>query len=175
MCELMGMSFQRPVSADFSIREFALRSVENADGWGLAWYPDRSLALIKEAVKWRSSKHTGFLESYPEVRSRIYLGHVRHKTVGGEVTHADTHPFARELRGSEHLVNESVAALAAAGVVELGETGIRYGPQSSELGTVVTALVELYGQKPLAVLRAIFTSPSEKIRSFSDAFLFQKK
>jgi hypothetical protein len=83
--------------------------------------------------------------------------------------------LVRELRGSEHLVNESVAALAAAGVVELGETGTRYGPQSSELGTLVTALVELYGQKPLAVLRAIFTSPSEKIRSFSDAFLFQKK
>jgi len=83
--------------------------------------------------------------------------------------------LVRELRGSEHLVNESVAALAAAGVVELGETGVRYGPQSSELGTLVTALVELYGQKPLAVLRAIFASPSEKIRSFSDAFLFQKK
>lgn len=34
--------------------------------------------------------------------SRIFLGHVRHKTVGGAVTHADTHPFARELRGAEY-------------------------------------------------------------------------
>ena len=32
MCELMGLSFEQPMSADFSIRAFALRDVENADG-----------------------------------------------------------------------------------------------------------------------------------------------
>ena len=91
------------------------------------------------------------------------------------------HPFwtgealVRELRGSEHLVNESVAILSAAGLVELGEAGVRYCPQSSEQGALVTALVEIYGQKPLTVLKAIFASPNDKIRSFSDAFLFQKK
>ena len=47
MCELMGLSFAKPISADFSIREFALRSEENADGWGLGWYPDQSLAVEK--------------------------------------------------------------------------------------------------------------------------------
>ena len=57
MCELMGLSFARPIPADFSIREFALRCVDNADGWGLAWYPDRSLALVKEARTWR---HSGY-------------------------------------------------------------------------------------------------------------------
>lgn len=79
------------------------------------------------------------------------------------------------MRGSEHLVNESVATLSAAGVVELAETGARYRAQSSESAALVAALVELYRQKPLTVLKAIFTSPSDKIRSFSDAFLFQKK
>lgn len=83
--------------------------------------------------------------------------------------------LVRELRGSEHLVNESVATLSAAGVVELAETGARYRAQSSESAALVAALVELYRQKPLTVLKAIFTSPSDKIRSFSDAFLFQKK
>jgi hypothetical protein len=83
--------------------------------------------------------------------------------------------LVRELRGSEHLVNESIATLAAAGLVEHGEAGVRYRPQSGELGGVVAALDELYRQKPLTVLKAIFTSPSDKIRSFSDAFLFQKK
>ena len=83
--------------------------------------------------------------------------------------------LVRELRGSEHLVSESVAILGAAGLVELDEAGARYRPQSSEQAALVTALVELYGQKPLTVLKAIFTSPSDKIRSFSDAFLFQKK
>src|SRR6185295_11750557 len=50
MCELMGLSFDQPVSADFSLRAFACRDAENPDGWGLAWYPDQSLALVKEAL-----------------------------------------------------------------------------------------------------------------------------
>lgn len=102
MCELMGMSFERPVPAAFSIREFALRCEDNADGWGFAWYPDQSLAIIKEPLKWRDSPHSHFLESYHNVQSRIYMAHVRHKTTGGEPTHADTHPFRRELAGREY-------------------------------------------------------------------------
>ena len=52
MCELMGLSFARPISADFSIREFAGRGMENAEGWGLVWYPDRAVAVVKEPVRW---------------------------------------------------------------------------------------------------------------------------
>ena len=81
----------------------------------------------------------------------------------------------RELRGSEHLVSESVSTLLAAGLVAVSEAGVRYQPQSTELSELVAALVELYSQKPITVLRTIFSSPSDKIRSLSDAFLFQKK
>jgi glutamine amidotransferase len=102
MCELMGLGFAEPVSADFSIHEFAVRGEGNADGWGLAWYPDRSLSVVKEPLKWRASQYTEFLESYTRLRSRIYIAHVRHKTSGGQPTHADTHPFARELGGREY-------------------------------------------------------------------------
>jgi predicted glutamine amidotransferase len=101
MCELMGISFDRPISADFSIRAFALRDEENANGWGLAWYPDRSVAIVKEPVEWRQSTHTKFLESYPNLTSRVYIAHVRHQTTGGVPTHSDTHPFARELIGRD--------------------------------------------------------------------------
>lgn len=99
MCELMGLSFDRPVSADFSIRAFALRDVDNANGWGLAWYPDRSATVIKEPLGWRQSAYTKFLETYPGLRSSVYIAHVRHQTTGGIPTHADTHPFSRELSG----------------------------------------------------------------------------
>ena len=101
MCELMGLSFDRAVSADFSIRAFSLRDEENADGWGLGWYPDRSLALVKEALTWRRSGYSHFLESYQDLKSRIYIAHVRHQTTGGAVTHSDTHPFSREYAGRE--------------------------------------------------------------------------
>src|SRR5438876_33146 len=102
MCELMGMCFHRPISADFTIREFAIRCEENADGWGLGWYPDRSLAIVKEPVRWQASQYTGFLEKYQHLLSPIYIAHVRHRTTGGEPTHADTHPFSRELAGREY-------------------------------------------------------------------------
>ena len=101
MCELMALSLDRPAAATFSIREFGSRDAQNMDGWGLAWYPDRSAALIKEPVSWRMSEHTGFLEKYHALRSTIFIAHVRHKTVGGKPTHADTHPFLRELWGRD--------------------------------------------------------------------------
>jgi predicted glutamine amidotransferase len=99
MCELMGLSFAKPIAADFSIRKFALRAADNADGWGLAWYPDRSAAIVKEALDWRESAYSKFLESYARLRSPIYVAHVRHRSTGGPPTYADTHPFSRELDG----------------------------------------------------------------------------
>src|SRR5438552_6868414 len=101
MCELMGLSFDQPVSADFSLRHFACRDEENPDGWGLAWYPDRSLALVKEARTWRHSGYSRFLETYQGLRARLYVAHVRRQTTGGLATYADTHPFSREYLGRE--------------------------------------------------------------------------
>ena len=116
MCELMGMCFDRPVPVVISISAFGQRGEENADGWGLAWYPDHSLALVKEPVKWGMSGYTSFLESYKHLRSPIYLAHVRHRTTGGEPTHADTHPFGREWEGREYCFahNGTIAGYATA-------------------------------------------------------------
>lgn len=101
MCELMGLSFDQPISADFSIRAFAQRDEENPNGWGLAWYPDHSVAVVKEPREWRKSSYTRFLETYHALSSRMYIAHVRHQTTGGSPTHADTHPFNRELKGRD--------------------------------------------------------------------------
>jgi glutamine amidotransferase len=98
----MGLSFARPISADFSIREFAGQGTENADGWGLAWYPDRAVAVVKEPVRWGQTPYTTFLENYPALRSGLYIAHVRRRTIGAEATYADTHPFVRELNGREY-------------------------------------------------------------------------
>jgi glutamine amidotransferase len=97
----MAMSFAQPIVAHVSIQAFGIRSQDNADGWGLAWYPDRSLAVVKQPVRW-SPTHTQFLENYPGLLSAIYVAHVRQKTVGSNPTHADTHPFAREWNGREY-------------------------------------------------------------------------
>lgn len=124
MCELLGLCFARPISADFSIREFALRGQENADGWGLAWYPDQSVAIVKEPMKSHESKFIGFLETYQGLHSRIYLAHVRHRTTGDQPTHADTHPFARELSGTEYCLAHNGTLVDAFSQLPLG----RYRP-----------------------------------------------
>jgi len=97
----MAMSFAQPIVAHVSIQAFGVRSQDNADGWGLAWYPDRSLALVKQPVQW-SPTHTQFLENYPGLLSSIYVAHVRQRTVGSNPTRADTHPFSREWNGREY-------------------------------------------------------------------------
>lgn len=116
----MGMSFAQPISADFTIREFALRQEGNADGWGLAWYPDQSLAMVKEPKSSGESHHMRFLESYHGLQSRIYLGHVRHGTRGGTPKHADTHPFHRELFGREYCFAHNGTVLFKPGELLLG-------------------------------------------------------
>jgi len=120
MCELMGICFSRPVSAAISISEFAGRDANNADGWGLGWYPDRSAAVIKEPISWRSSKHTHFLQSYPEIVSTLYIAHVRHMTVGGITSHSDTHPFVRESGGRDYCFAHNGTVISVADVLPLG-------------------------------------------------------
>jgi hypothetical protein len=87
-----------------------------------------------------------------------------------------TEALVRELRGSAALVAESVAALGAAGLVT-ATTGDEYAyqPQSAELDELAAGVADLYASKPLAVFQAIFATPEDKLRSFSDAFLFKKK
>ena len=83
--------------------------------------------------------------------------------------------LVRELRGSVALVTESLHALSNLGLVRRSETeAYLYGASSSQLDELISALMELYSHKPITILRTIFTSPSDRIRSFSDAFLLRK-
>ena len=83
--------------------------------------------------------------------------------------------LVRELRGSTALVTESLKALSDIGLIApIENETCRYKPNSPELDALVSSLVELYRIKPITVLRAIFTSPGEKIKSFSDAFLLRR-
>jgi DNA-binding HxlR family transcriptional regulator len=83
--------------------------------------------------------------------------------------------LVRELRGSAALVAESLKALGNIGLItQIESETYCYTPKSPELDALVAALIKYYAVKPITVLRTIFTSPSEKIKSFSDAFLLKK-
>lgn len=100
MCELLALSFNQQVSPKFSFKGFRNRGDYNPDGWGLAFYPDESVQVIKEPIKAGISHLSEFLMSYPEIKSKIIIAHVRYMS-SGDVKYKNTHPFQRELNGKE--------------------------------------------------------------------------
>jgi DNA-binding IclR family transcriptional regulator len=81
----------------------------------------------------------------------------------------------RELRGSRPLVDEILTRLEQSGLVKEGpETRYRYEPATLRLGQLVQELQIAYAERPLAVLKAIFAAPNERIQTFADAFKVKK-
>lgn len=66
MCELLGMSFNRPVSCRFTFQGFTRRGNFNPDGWGIALYPEgyKAVQAIKEAVRAGTSELADFVKNY---------------------------------------------------------------------------------------------------------------
>ena len=102
MCELLALCFNVRVDFRLSIRVFRGRGVENPDGWGVAFYPDRAALVIKESASSVDSGLLGFLSGYGRVRSKIFIAHVR-RASAGSVAYRNTHPFLRELGGREYV------------------------------------------------------------------------
>ena len=102
MCELLGMSFNQPVSPTISFIGLRHRGRINPDGWGLAFYPDSCAQVFKEPTTAEESQLADFLKDYPGIRSMIFVGHVRIGTAG-PTSHKNTHPFNRELNGKEYV------------------------------------------------------------------------
>ena len=50
MCDLLGLSFNVPITAKISLDIFQQRGQVNPDGWGLAFYKDDRLQIIKELI-----------------------------------------------------------------------------------------------------------------------------
>jgi DNA-binding transcriptional ArsR family regulator len=83
--------------------------------------------------------------------------------------------LVRELRASEFVVSEGLGALQAAGLVTAEADGrYRYAPASPEFDRLVQQLDQVYRERPTAVTRAIFSSPTDKLQTFADAFRLKK-
>ncbi|MGV9102954.1 MAG: class II glutamine amidotransferase [Candidatus Thorarchaeota archaeon] len=95
MCDLLALSFNHPVNTKLSLDLFQIRGKENPDGWGVAYYREERLHVVKEPTPSVESPLFDFVEGYP--RTRTLISHVRRSTRGGK-RYANTHPFNRELR-----------------------------------------------------------------------------
>jgi len=103
MCQLLGLSFNDRVKPEISFRGFMRRGASNPDGWGLALYPDgRAAQVFKEPVAAGESRLAEFIRDYPGLSSKIFIGHVRVASSGGQ-GYEDTHPFERALGGADYV------------------------------------------------------------------------
>ena len=103
MCELFAMSTQYPATVQLSLEEFSRHgglSGPHKDGWGIAWYEDRDVRVVKEAHPAATSACVRFIQEQP---LRHDLGNLPcaqgHQ---GEVALRNCQPFVRELGGAWH-------------------------------------------------------------------------
>lgn len=80
-----------------------------------------------------------------------------------------------ELRATPSLVDRQMAELEAAGLIACEPGGCRFAPASPKLDQLSAALAEAYRERPVAVIDAIVSSPSDKLKNFADAFRFKEK
>ena len=104
MCELFAMSSRLPATVSFSLEELARHGCETGpqrDGWGVAYYDDGDVRLIREPEPAGDSEYVRFIEQH-DLRSTIVLSHIRKATQGARHL-KNTQPFGRELGGRMHI------------------------------------------------------------------------
>jgi len=104
MCELFAMSSRFPADVHFSLEAFSRRgglAGRNKDGWGLAYYVDHDVRLVKEPQPAGDSACIRFIQDHP-FTSAIVVSHIRRAT-RGLVAMKNCQPFQRELGGCMHV------------------------------------------------------------------------
>ena len=81
--------------------------------------------------------------------------------------------LARELRANDRLVGEVLGEFETSGLVSRTDEGFIYGPASPVLDALCARLESAYRERPVAVVRAIMSSPKDKLQIFADAFRFK--
>lgn len=104
MCELLSLSFSEPSHLTFSLNALASHGMPaggTCDGWGVAFYAGRDVALFREPGAAGNSALVRFLETQGPP-TNLAVSHIRHATQGA-VQLSNTQPFVRELGGSMHV------------------------------------------------------------------------
>ncbi len=103
MCELFAMSAREPGTVSLSLEEFSRHgglTGPHKDGWGIAWYDQRDIRLVKETYPAASSACVRFIQTNPFL-SPLVMSHIR-KATRGAVASRNCQPFVRELGGAWH-------------------------------------------------------------------------
>jgi glutamine amidotransferase len=104
MCELLAISSRRPTRLSFSLETLAAHGGAAGrvhDGWGVAFYQDRDVALFREPGAAGDSPLVNFLQTQGP-STTLAISHIRRAT-RGSIALANTQPFVRELAGRAHV------------------------------------------------------------------------
>ncbi len=104
MCELFAMSGRESATVNFSLgvlAEHGGKSGPHADGWGIAFYDEYDVRLLRDTVCASHSPWVEFVAQH-EIRSRLVISHIRLAT-DGAIAIKNTQPFSRELGGRMHV------------------------------------------------------------------------
>jgi glutamine amidotransferase len=98
------MSSRYAADVHFSFEAFSRRgglAGPHKDGWGIAYYVDEDVRLVKEPQASSESACVRYLQEYP-FAAPIVLSHIRRATRGA-LALKNCQPFARELGGRMHV------------------------------------------------------------------------
>lgn len=104
MCELFAMSGREPATVNISLgvlAEHGGKSAPHADGWGIAFYDENDIRILRDTTCASQSKWVEFV-ARQKLRSRLVLSHIR-KATDGVIALKNTQPFSRELGGRMHV------------------------------------------------------------------------
>lgn len=104
MCELFAMSSRLPTTVGFTLERLARRGgIEgpHRDGWGVAFYDERDVFLLREPRAAAESQLVQYIEQHAPP-SQLLVSHIRRAT-HGEPALRNTQPFIRELGGTTHV------------------------------------------------------------------------
>lgn len=102
MCELLGMSANVPTDICFSfsgLMQRGGRTGPHRDGWGISLYEGRGARSFHDPRPSVASEVAELIRRYA-IKSCIVISHIR-KANRGRVCLENTHPFTRELWGSD--------------------------------------------------------------------------
>ncbi len=104
MCELLGLSSNAPATVNVSLPKLAEHGRVSGtynDGWGVGYYEEADVRLMKESAAVGDSEWIQFIASH-NLRSRLVIAHTR-KATRGRRSYPNAQPFVRELAGRAHL------------------------------------------------------------------------
>ena len=100
-CDLMGFSFNKKIDAHDLLAQFRELSKRNRDGWGVGFYTDASSTVVKEPIPVGTSSLAETLVGKHLVKTKLLMLHLRAASIG-EPSYRNTHPWVRELDGTEY-------------------------------------------------------------------------